>query len=708
MVFVMLFSASTNAQCDAPVNLAASYNNNVSTFSWDAVPGAVDYVIEIKQTFDPWTAAEIIATVPGTSVSYTGFFHSAQLDWRVSANCGSTVSNYTVAQYNVPCPQPDGLTVTNLTANGATLNWVPAAGYNTFVSDFVVAYRLANTTNAWTQIGHTSGSSINVTGLLPNTSYEWCVNQSCIYSNSNPVISQFTTGLPPCTAPAGLAFTYSNNVSTFNWNAVPGATEYRIQIGWAGANWGTTEVTVTSNTYSITNLMQGGDFQFRVRANCGSGFSNYTSLLFSTPCSAPGNLTTTNITTTSATLNWVPAIGNNGNTVFAVAYRLANTTNAWTQLGTTTASFINVTGLTPGTVYEWCVNKVCSGSNSNPVFAQFTTTSTNGCGTPTGLAAGSITNSSAVISWNAVPGAGSYNLQFKGASSNTWSTFGNTSGTSVNLSNLSLNTSYQIKVRSKCGNSYGAFSPISSFTTLNCVSNGINNSEWIDLFSIGSVNRVSGADAGGYVNTGLNATLVIGSSGNAGQISAGFAGSVRQQNFCVYIDFNRNGSFNDAGERVAGASLINSAGNFNFYFSIPATVTPGTTSMRVVMRNKNNGFVYPCLTGFLGETEDYIVNLVSSSRNVISDAVSVNDDKTETGIVISPNPSDGIFTITLPKNIQPGYSEIVNISGVVVQQQSIINAKMFSIDISRMPKGLYLLRITDQSGRKIIRKLVKS
>ena len=93
MVFVMLFSASTNAQCDAPLNLAASYNNNISTFSWDAVPGAVDYVIEIKQTFDPWTAAEIIATVPGTSVSYTGFFHSAQLDWRVSANCGSTVSN---------------------------------------------------------------------------------------------------------------------------------------------------------------------------------------------------------------------------------------------------------------------------------------------------------------------------------------------------------------------------------------------------------------------------------------------------------------------------------------------------------------------------------------------------------------------------------------------------------------------------------------
>ena len=126
------------------------------------------------------------------------------------------------------------------------------------------------------------------------------------------------------------------------------------------------------------------------------------------------------------------------------------------------------------------------------------------------------------------------------------------------------------------------------------------------------------------------------------------------------------------------------------------------------MRNKNNGFVYPCLTGFLGETEDYIVNLVSSSRNVISNAVSVNDDKTETGIVISPNPSDGIFTITLPKNIQPGYSEIVNISGVVVQQQSIINAKMFNIDISRMPKGLYLLRITDQSGRKLIRKLVKS
>ncbi len=48
MAFVVFSSVHTNAQCVSPTNLAATNSNNVSTFSWDAVPGAVDYTIEIK------------------------------------------------------------------------------------------------------------------------------------------------------------------------------------------------------------------------------------------------------------------------------------------------------------------------------------------------------------------------------------------------------------------------------------------------------------------------------------------------------------------------------------------------------------------------------------------------------------------------------------------------------------------------------------
>jgi Zn-dependent metalloprotease len=42
------------------------------------------------------------------------------------------------------------------------------------------------------------------------------------------------------------------------------------------------------------------------------------------------------------------------------------------------------------------------------------------CGTPAGLASSSITNTSATVSWGAVPGAVTYNLQWKASSSSTW------------------------------------------------------------------------------------------------------------------------------------------------------------------------------------------------------------------------------------------------------------------------------------------------
>ncbi len=615
---VLLFSAASHAQCDAPANLAAVYSNNVSTFSWNTVAGAVNYTIEIKQPQDDWLAAEIAETVTDTFYTSTGIFHSATLDWRVIANCGSSTSSYTVAQYTVPCPEPTGLSVTNITAGSATLNWVAAAGYNTLISDFVVAYRLANTSNTWTQLGHTSGFTINVAGLSANTAYEWCVNQTCVYFNSNPVISSFTTAMAPCNAPTGLSFSYSNNISTFNWDAVPGTSGYKIQMGWAGANWGTVEQSSPTNSYSIPNLMQGGNFQFRVRAVCGSTLSPYTSLLLSTPCLQPYSLSTTNIATTSATLNWQQSTTtNNNNTGFSVSYRLANTNNAWIQLtdiyNNPTATFFNLTGLTPGTAYEWRVRRICSASNSNYITSQF--------------------------------------------------------------------------------------------VTLACISNGTNTSEWIDLFSLGAISRISGAEPGGYANVAANTNLVIGSATNAGQISAGFSSTVRNQRYSVYIDFNRNGSFADAGERLINAASLNNAGTVNFNVNIPSTATAGTTGMRVIMR-RNPGAISPCITGYLGETEDYTVTLISANRTA-APSVAVAEEKTKASISASPNPSLGVFTIQLPVTIEAVLYEVLNTNGVAVKRGTINNSRTFKVDITSMSAGLYMLRITDRKGKVHIQKISK-
>jgi GEVED domain/Fibronectin type III domain/Secretion system C-terminal sorting domain len=619
LAFVLLFAKAGQAQCDAPLNLVAVYGNNVSTFSWQSVAGAVSYTIEVKQPQDDWVAAEIVETVSDTFYTSTGIFHSATVDWRVMATCGSGPGSYTVAQYTVPCPEPTGLTVTNITATGATLHWVAAAGYNTLISDFVVAYRLANTTNAWTPIGHTSTATINVAGLSANTAYEWCVNQTCVYFNSSPVVSSFTTTVAPCTAPTGISFSYSNNVSTFNWDVVPGASAYKIQLGWAGAPWGSTEVTVPSNSYTLANLMQGGNFQIRVRADCSGNFSPYTTLLFSTPCLQPFNLTTTHVGTTSATLNWQQSTTiNNNNTGFSVSYRLANTNNAWIQLtdiyNNPTATFFNLTGLTAGTAYEWRVRRVCSASNSNYITSQF--------------------------------------------------------------------------------------------VTLSCTASGVNSSEWIDLFSLGSISRVSGAEAGGYANVAASTNLTIGSTANAGQISAGFAGTVRNQRYSVYIDFNRNGSFADAGERLINTATLNNAGTFNFNINIPTTATAGPAKMRVIMR-RSNGSISPCINGFWGETEDYDVHLIANGSKISTMAPAIANQSSPVAIGVSPNPSTGLFNIQMPVMLYAVGYEVMDMNGKKIQQRMVTKGRMFPIDLSLAPKGLYILRVRDAAGKIYTHKLSK-
>ncbi len=619
MAFVVFSSVHTNAQCVSPTNLAATNSNNVSTFSWDAVPGAVDYTIEIKQVFDDWAYEEVVATTSGIFYSITGIFHSAALDWRVRTNCNAAASAFTVAQYSVPCPAPSGLTVTNITPASATLNWLPAPGFNNFVSDFVVSYRLAGTNNAWIQIGHTFGSSINVSGLTPGTAYEWCVNQTCINFNSNPVIAQFTTATPACAAPTGLYISaiFSNQV-TVNWNSVNYAVQYTVQYKPASSS------------------------------------------------------------------NWLGSI-------------------------ITSALNTTITGLNPSTLYDWRVMTNCNGSQSSYTAAQFTTAVAVACGVPTGLFANNVTNNSAVLNWNAINGASSYTLQYRILNTGNWVSINNLSGTSYLLNNCSLmNTTYEFRVKTKCGGEFSNYSSPATFTTLNCVAYGNNSQEWIDLFKIGSINRVSGAETGGYINTGISTNLVIGSTGNAGQISAGFASTIRNQNYCIYIDLNHNGIYEHT-ERVFGSALISGAGTINFSFSIPGTATPGTTGLRVSMRRNGSGGISPCMTTGFGETEDYIVNLTAvSSRSSVVNLQNDWNDKFETVVTVSPNPSEGIFNISLPKNIQAVFYDVVDLNGAVLQKQNIAGNSVFNIDITDKSKGLYLLRITDQSGKQKTYKLLKN
>jgi bacillolysin len=693
------------ATCPATSGLnAANVLDRSATIKWTAEPGASYYNVQFKNnTVSTWSS---VITTTADSMNLGGLTASTLYDYRVRSSCNGS---YTAAQFTTAAPicnAPLGISFVT-SSSSAILNWSP----QWYAVSYDIEYKLP-ADNVWTVAGNTTGTTFTITGLTAPTTYDCRIKNNCSFGSSPYTEFQFTTTLTPCDAPTGLAFSYNNNTSTFTWNAVPGAISYIFELDWAGGSWGSYDDIAATNSYDFTDLMQGGNFQFRVTANCGGSYSlPGSTFLFTTPCSAPSGLTTTNITNSGATLNWVPAAVNNNNTAFSVAYRLGNTTNAWTSLGNTTASTINVAGLLPGTLYEWRVRKLCMSLNSADVIAQFSTTGTP-CNTPTGLVTQQVSSSGAKLSWSAVSGALSYNLQYKTAAATTWTTVTGITTNTHTLNSLVSNTVYNCKVQTVCASGSSAYSSVASFTTY-CASSGTNTQDWIDYFKLGTMIRSSVAEPGGYFNAGTTITplnIAVGATGIAGTISAGYSGSTKKQNYAIYIDFNRNGSFADVGEKVVGQSSTTNGGNYNFTVNIPSTATPGITAVRVVMRRQPTT-ISPCLVGTQGETEDYYVNLTAASfQGFGGNTITVAEAETKAttaGITVGPNPSSGRYNVTFNGGFSPVQYDILTTSGHAVKSAKVVSAKILQIDITSLPAGLYLMRMTDRNGKNEMLKLIK-
>ncbi|MGG5209090.1 endo-beta-N-acetylglucosaminidase H [Chryseobacterium sp. MIQD13] len=163
-------------------------------------------------------------------------------------------------------------------------------------------------------------------------------------------------------------------------------------------------------------------------------------------CNPPLGLEATNITGVSAKLNWT-AIGSQ---TYNIDYKPANSTT-WTNVATNySGSNIMVNNLTLNTDYDWRIQSNCSATLKSTYLFAPRFNSGNGCATPSGVKSESFLGTTTKLSWDAVPGASSYNLQYKTSAATTWIDVQNISATTHNLSNLTENTNYIWKVQAVC------------------------------------------------------------------------------------------------------------------------------------------------------------------------------------------------------------------------------------------------------------------
>lgn len=136
-----------------------------------------------------------------------------------------------------------------------------------------------------------------------------------------------------------------------------------------------------------------------------------------------------------------------------------------------------------------------------------------------------------------------------------------------------------------------------------CTSQGNNSSyEWIASVNLGSFTNNSGA--AGYSDFTSQTVNVDEGQTYSLSLTPGFSGTVYNEYWKIWIDYNADGDFSDAGELAFDAGALSSS-TVSGSISIPAGLSGTTTRMRVSM--KWNASQTECESFSYGEVEDYTI-----------------------------------------------------------------------------------------------------
>lgn len=323
------------------------------------------------------------------------------------------------------------------------------------------------------------------------------------------------------------------------------------------------------------------------------------------------------------------------------------------------------------------------------------------CEVPFGISVSDITETTATISWDSVPNAYLYHVQYKTPASPVWNTLV-TDATSISLTGLLSGATYDYHIEAVCNSGPTGYSPIANFTALGtsyCTSGGLNaTNDWIDLVYVADLLNSTIESAGGYNDfTYLTATMQKGSTYSF-TLSAGMVGGPYFEYWNVWVDFNNDGDFTDAGENIVSYNS-NQIGWESHSFTVPATAVTGNTLMRVSM--KRGSASTSCETFTKGETEDYTVNIIPAK--MANAAIPENNPI----IKIYPNPAHNLINVTSSVNFEKGEIKIFDLNGQAVATGN-MNGNNAQINIEPLPVGIYFIVTTDAAGNSTTAKFIKN
>ena len=293
----------------------------------------------------------------------------------------------------------------------------------------------------------------NLTGLTPNATYTVKVTAVVNGVEGSPAITNFLTPKPP--TPTGL--TVSNVTSTgatVTWDPVPGAESYNVYL-----NDFLYAAYVTGTYCNITGLNPATSYTVRVTAVISNVEGDPATTSFTTydqsapvPPAPPSGFTAQATGPTQVRLNWNPNTEPD-----LVGYIIYRNNSEIARVDSSTTTYTD-SGLTPNTSYTYGI-KAYNTSNltSDMRTVQVTTPKPP---PPTNLTVSNVTTTGAMVTWDPVSGAESYNVYINDFLYDAYLT-----QTQCNITGLDPATSYTVRVTSVISNVEGD-PATTSFTTL--------------------------------------------------------------------------------------------------------------------------------------------------------------------------------------------------------------------------------------------------
>lgn len=539
--------------------------------------------------------------------------------------------------------------------------------------------------------GGDAGANTEALSSVSRTlNFRLTVRDNAPYSSTAPVSvgqTQFddvvvtvsnTSGPFAVTAPNTAVSWAGNSSQTVTWSvnnttAAPvSCANVKISISTDGGNTFSTLVASTANDGSeVVTIPNTPSTTARVKVEAvGNIFFDISNTNFTisgaAACGDPTGLAASAITNTTATVSWNAVASALS---YDVDYKAASS-GTWINAATATTSLsVNLASLSQGTLYDWRVKATCSGGSGNYVQSQFTTTAP--CNAPSGLTSSAITSSSATVSWSAVSGAVSYDVDYKLNSSGTWTNAATgTASTSVNLSGLTASSLYDWRVRANCGASGSSAYSQAQFTTsaastcpgpYDVSTNGSRNGAATIPFNTdikGLINPTGDVDYYKFVIT------------TGGTITVTLTGLPADYDLRLY----RNNTV------VASSSNGGTTSE-----TINYTATAGTYYARVV------GF-----NGAFNATSCYTLKVQLGTASRQEGLI------TSGNISVFPNPVNDKVTVKINELQGSAAIRVFDMFGRMVMQQNSAQS-LVQLDMSKFSSGLYLIKVSNGGKEEVLR-----